>query len=281
LERGFEIECSEIEPTQASHTCAFYNQDKYIEFFTFFLDRSAAQISLKAVKLRELKVPFDYTIRKLEYSEEYVAVHCISADHQEKDALFFYSIADFQAHGNPFPTYSWDGNRLYNSSSENVALFTFVTSNTMLIRSVSDPENPIHLYKLGSVRIRLKSFDSKKLSGTTVVIKNKFNDNLISLNMLHLVQSKQELEEAIQAKQELQIDLGVFFLLIGPPSAILLFLSCRSEELAEAEQSAGRRSETTQTFEDYPRLTEERKQGNLDDSIGDESLVKEEPEHLK
>lgn len=222
-------------------------------------------------------MPFDYIIKKIEYSEEYVVVHCISPTQQSRDRLFFYSVAEFQEYANPFPAHSWSGGELYNETSENVALFTFVTSNTMLIRSTFDYDSPIYLYQLGSTRIKVQSFESQKLSKCSIQVNNYYSQTAITFNLSELVQSKEELAADAEAKFEQKIDWSVFFLFLGPPSIIMVYLSWTTEEWLKAESPANSR-EGTNAFEEYPMLAEERKRHSLDDSIGEEGPLKEEEE---
>lgn len=147
----------------------------------------------------------------------------------------------------------------------------------MLIRSTFDSSHPIYLYNLGSIRIKINSFESKKLSKCFIFVNEPKIEGMISYNLSALIQSKEELEEIRQAKIEQSINLGVFALLIAPPTILILYLSCKREEWLEEEPTINSREGTTA----FETLSEERKQRSLDETIGEESIDKQEAEALQ
>lgn len=218
LQRSFRIVCGEIVTHEANHICAFYNDDKYIEFYKFNLDRSGSIVTVQGFLKSRLKVPLDYSISSIEYSEQYLVVHCICPGNYSKDRLMFYSFEMYNKFKNPFPVYSIPAAPLYDDLDRKV-LFSFTSPNKIILRRGN---TSITEYELGEVKVRINSFDNSRLSELFIEVKDGVETRKMDVNTL--IMSKQEYMKS-QDLSKLKVESSMIFVFLGLPLICVIYLA--------------------------------------------------------
>ena len=221
--RNLRMNCGPISMHQAKFTCMMYNDDKYVEIYTFAIERTGSRNMLVLSKVVHLKTPYDYQIQSSAFSDYMAALHVKTNRGDESNLILFYNIYDTSQNQGQFPCYTISAK---NFSSDypfrSPPRFVFVDSKKLAIKS-DLPDVLIQLFDLGDVYVTIKNFTEADLKQTFVQVTDPYlrKNAILPLSDFFLTHEENESSKMIK-RQEVKVRLTLLAFMLLP--LILLFV---------------------------------------------------------